>query len=122
MSRSISISFREEATGVDTSIEIQAPYHLLGGQRSSEAFWSIPRIAEVVIERLSSLGIADPVYFFGWDEMALLHKEISLLGQHLPSIDFHLETKAAWLSHLTYCYHLLVETAPKDSIPIFGIG
>ena len=122
MSRSISISYRDESTGADTSIEVGSPYDLLGGQRSSMAFWSIPRIKEVGIERLSELGVTDPVMFFGWDDLALLKREITLLAEHLPSIEFDIETKCAWLSHLTYCYHLLRQTAPKASTPLFMIG
>jgi hypothetical protein len=94
MSRSISISYRDDATGADTPIEIPSPYDLLGTQRSSMAFWSIPRIKEVGIETLAELGVTDPVYFFGWEEMDLLDREITLLGQQLASIDFHAETKA----------------------------
>ena len=122
MSRSISISYRDEATGLDTAIDVSSPYDLLGGQRSSMAFWSIPRIKEVGIERLSELGVTDPVIFFGWNDLALLKREIALLAEHLPSIDFHVETKCAWLSHLAYCYHLLDETAPKAATPVFMIG
>jgi hypothetical protein len=121
MSRQISISYRGES-GADTSIEVQAPFYLLGTQRNSKAFWSIPRVKEIGIDRLAELGVADPVGFYGWEEMPLLDREITLLRQHLASIDFHVATKAAWLSHLVYCYHLLVETAPKASMPVFDIG
>jgi len=54
--------------------------------------------------------------------MALLDRELTLLQQHLASIDFHGETKAEWLENLSYCYHLLIQTAPKTSTPIFGVG
>jgi hypothetical protein len=84
MSRSISISYRDDGTGADTSIQIRSPYDVLGTQRSSMAFWSIPRIKEVGIERLAELGVTDPVYFFGWEEMALLDREITLLRHRLP--------------------------------------
>jgi hypothetical protein len=54
--------------------------------------------------------------------MADLGREITLLQQNLESIDFDPEIKAQWLSHLVYCYSLLVQTAPKKSIPEFTIG
>lgn len=52
----------------------------------------------------------------------MLGREIELLAKHLPGIDFSAEVKASWLSHLTYCYHLLIATAPKESRPILSIG
>ena len=104
------------------SVEIRPPYDLLGTQRPSMRFWSIPRIKEVGVERLAILGESDPVYFSGWDNMALLGREIALLGQHLAEFNFDLEAKASWLSHLTYCYHLLKETAPKESELRFEVG
>lgn len=122
MSRSISISYRDETSGQDIPIEVRSPYDLLGTQGSSKHFWSIPRIKQIGIQRLAELGVTDPVYFFGWGEMKLLDHEIKLLAEHLGSIEFHSETKATWLSNLTYCYHVLIESAPKKSIPIFGIG
>ena len=54
--------------------------------------------------------------------MADLWREIVLLQHHLESIEFDSEIKAQWLSHLVYCYFLLVQTTPKDSIPEFTIG
>jgi hypothetical protein len=122
MSRSITLSYRLHPDAPDNYIEIPAPYYLLGGQLSSISFWSNPRIKEIGIERLAILGECDPVYFFGWEEMPLLAREIALLSQHLPSINYTLEIKAQVLAHLTYCYHLLIETAPPSSFPIFGIG
>jgi hypothetical protein len=77
---------------------------------------------EVGIERLSGLGVTDPIIFFGWEDMKLLEHEISLLHEHLAGIDFPVETKAEWLANIVYCYHLLIETAPKTSTPIFSIG
>lgn len=121
MSRRITISY-DDASGANRDIEVRPPYFLLGTQRTSKAFWSLPRIKEVGIERLAELGVLDPVYFSGWEEMAILDREITLLRQHLASIEFHVETKVAWLSHLTYCYQLLVETAPKEARPVFGVG
>lgn len=58
------------------------------------AFWSLPRIKAVGIERLAELGVLDPVYFTGWEDMALLERELELLRRHLASIDFHVETRS----------------------------
>src|SRR5207302_3965337 len=112
----------ENAAGKDIDIEICPPYYLLGTQRSSMKFWSIPRLKEIGIERLTILGEADPVNFWGWDHMAVLGREIELLAKHLESIDFSPKTKAEWLSHLMFCYHLLIASTPKQCTPKFGIG
>lgn len=85
-------------------------------------FWSIPRLRELGITRLTDLGVGDPINFIGWDMIADLQREITLLHQHLESLEFESELKAQWLSHLVYCYWLLVQTAPKDSVPNFWIG
>ena len=85
-------------------------------------FWSLPRIGEIGIVRLAQLGVTDPVMFFGWEDLALLRREITLLDTSLASIDFPLETKASWLCNLIYCYHALAEAAPKESTPVFVIG
>lgn len=122
MSRSISISYRDARTGQSTSIEVRPPYFLLGSQRSSMAFWSLQRIKGAGVVRLAELGVTDPVNFIGWEEVGILGREIAALGENLASFPYHAESKAAWLSHLTYCYHLLRETAPADSIPEFCIG
>jgi hypothetical protein len=122
MSRNIVISYVDAATGQEVPIDVPAPYFLFGTQRPSMRFWSIPRIKDVGVERLAILGHSDPVWFAGWDDLAILNREIALLGQHLEEFDFYPESKAEWLSHLTYCYHLLRETAPKDAEPRFEIG
>jgi hypothetical protein len=122
MSRSINIRYRHAANGPETPIEVRPPYYLLGTQHTSQRFWSIPRLREIGITQLTELGVSDPVYFIGWEMMADLGREILLLQQHLESIEFELEIKAQWLSHLVYCYHLLVQTAPKESVPVFTIG
>jgi hypothetical protein len=122
MSRSIHIGSRKAPGDSDTRIDVPAPYFLLGGQRSSMAFWSIPRIREIGIVRLAELGEGDPVYFTGWDEMQLRGKELSLLQEHISTISFDLQTKLEWLCHLILCYYLLIETASRDSSPVFGIG
>jgi hypothetical protein len=122
MSRSISIGYRQQADGPETPIEVRAPYYLLGTQSTSKRFWATPKLREVGITQLAELGASDPVCFIGWDMMADLDREITLLRQHLGSIEFDPELKSQWLSHLVYCYHLLVLTAPKESAPEFTIG
>jgi hypothetical protein len=121
MSRSISIRYID-ANGQDHDIEVGEYRELLGGQRSSMTFWSIPEIKQAGIERLSELGVTDPVIFYGWEDMALLAREIELLNKHLPNIDYDVKTKAYTLSQLIYCYQLLVGTAPRDSTPSLMIG
>ena len=121
MSRSIDIWY-EDAAGKEMPIEIRAPYYLLGCQQTGLRFWSIPRLKEIGIERLAILGETDPIGFWGWDDLALLGRETDLLSLYLAEIDFDPEMKASWLSHLTYCYHLLRETAPTDSRPVCTIG
>ena len=122
MSREISIGYRQDDRGPETPIEVRAPYYLLGTQSTSKQFWSIPRLREVGITQLTELGVTDPVYFVGWEMMADLGREIALLQEHLASIEFDPDLKATWLSHLVYCYSLLIQTAPKDSTPVFTIG
>jgi hypothetical protein len=68
------------------------------------------------------LGVSDPVFFYGWKDLELLRREINLLDANLASIDFPPEAKASWLCNLIYCYHVLTETAPKESEPWFIIG
>ncbi|MGC3968391.1 MAG: hypothetical protein QM775_13755 [Pirellulales bacterium] len=71
MSRSIHIGY-EDSNGRKVAIDIRSPYNLLGGQEASLAFWGLPLLKEIGIERLAILGQADPVYFYGWDEMVVL--------------------------------------------------
>jgi hypothetical protein len=122
MSREVNIGYRSAADGSETAIEIRAPYFLLGTQATSRRFWSLPRLREVGITQLTELGVIDPVDFVGWDMLANLRREIGLLQDHLPEIDFDPDLKAWWLAHLVYCYSLLVFTAPPDSTPILTIG
>src|SRR5262245_55348658 len=103
MSRSISIGYRQRAGAPETPIEVPAPYYLLGTQSTSMRFWAIPRLREGGITQLTELGVTDPVYFIGWEMMADLDREITLLRQHLGSIEFDPELKAQWLSHLVHC-------------------
>jgi hypothetical protein len=122
MSRSINIGYRYDPHGPEAASEVRPPDFLLGTQSTSKRFWSIPRLREIGITELTELGIGDPIYFIGWDSMAELGREILLLQANLESIDFHSELKAQWLSHLIYCYYLLIQSAPKESIPEFTIG
>jgi hypothetical protein len=122
MSRGISISYREEHTGRDVDVQVDLSRDVLGGQRSSMSFWGLPRLRELGITRLSELGVTDPVIFWGWDGLAELRRELRLLDDNLASVDFDLATKALWLGNLIHCYHLLAETAPPGSTPVFSIG
>jgi hypothetical protein len=122
MSREINIGYRNEDAGPEVEIEVRAPYFLLGTQATSMKFWSLPRLRELGIMQLTELGVLDPVYFVGWDMMADLHREIGILQEHIACIEFDPDIKASWLSHLVYCYYLLILTAPKESTPVFTIG
>ena len=122
MSRSIVIGYWDEARRVDTQIEVEEPYYLLGTQSLSKQFWSMPRLREVGIAHLTVLGESDPVQFYGWDQLAVLWREIELLQRHLRDVDFDPEVKSRWAAHLTYCYLLLVATAPPQFVPHFEIG
>jgi hypothetical protein len=121
MSRQIHISYTD-AAGEGIVIRIPAPYYLLGTQAASMAFWALPRLKEVGIERLSLLGVMDPVGFQGWDDMAVLKREIDLLAGQAADLDFDPETTARWIEHLTFCHDLLTATTPPDATPVFDIG
>ncbi|MDY3556761.1 hypothetical protein R5W24_005931, partial [Gemmata sp. JC717] len=122
MSRSIDIGYRPENGGALVPIELPAPYYLFGTQRLSMEFWSLPRLREIGLTRLTDLGVTDPVYFVGWEDMAELEREIALLQQHLRSIAFYPEPLAGWLSHLVYCHGLLSLVTPEGSAPELCIG
>lgn len=122
MSRSIAIGYRRNADDRMTYIKVRSPYDLLGTQGTSMRFWSILKLKEIGIIQLTLLGVCDPVSFDGWENMAELGHEITLLQQNLETIAFDPEIKAQWLSHLIYCYFLLIQMAPKDSIPVLTIG
>ena len=79
MSRSIYIGYRHEPHGEETKIELRPPYYLFGFQRRSLAFWSQPKLKEAGIERLTILGEAAPISFSGWDDMAVLGRELAIL-------------------------------------------
>jgi len=122
MSRSISIGYMESPGGPQVSIEISAPYYLLGTQQTSLQFWSLPIWERIGVKQLAALGRTDPVYFWGWEMMDELAEELRLYQEHLAEIEFQPEVKAAWLAHLIYCYSLLVSQTPRDSIPELVIG
>jgi hypothetical protein len=122
MSRAISIGYRRGTGDLGTSIDVANPYYLLGTQELSMQFWSNPRLKQLGISQLSELGTTDPIYFCGWDGIAELHQELTILQRELPNIEFHPELKAKWLSHLVYCYCLLVSSAPRGSEPELSIG
>jgi hypothetical protein len=122
MSREVNIGYRLSDDGPETAIEVRAPYFLLGTQATSKQFWGLPRLREIGITQLAELGVSDPVYFVGWDMLADLRREIGLLQDHLADIEFDSDLKASWLSHLVYCYSLLVLTAPPESTPVLTIG
>jgi hypothetical protein len=122
VSRSITIGYRRVADGPLTPIDVRPPYYLLGTQEASLQFWGLPKLKEIGIARLSELGVVDPICFIGWDMVDDLGREIEVLHEHMRELDFYPELKAQWLSHLAYCYHLLLATAPKECIPEFDIG
>jgi hypothetical protein len=122
MSREINIGYRYEDNGAETTIEVRAPYFLLGTQSTSMRFWSLPQLRQIGIKQLTELGVGDPIYFVGWDMMADLQREITLLQEHIADFEFDPDLKATWLSHLVYCYFLLILAAPKESVPVFMIG
>ena len=121
MSRGISISYMNPA-GNWVDVYVRSPYEFLGAQRTSKMFWGLPVLREIGIERLTELGVGDPVSFLGWEDMELLRFELELLSKHMEDIAFYPEEKSAYLAHLTYCYHLLVASAPRDTTPEMLIG
>ena len=122
MSRPISISYRNPTDDFNTSIEIRAPYFLFGTQRTSEKFWALPLWRSLGVTRLSELGHLDPIYFSGWDMLDVLAKEIRTFQDHFSEIEFEPDVKSCFLAHLVYCHSLLIETAPRNSIPEMTIG
>lgn len=121
MSRKIRIGYRLWGD-TETTIKIRPPYDMLGGENNNIKFWSIPRLKDLGITYLSELGVTAPVYFVGWEMIESLGREIALLHQHLDTISFEpAELKAQMLSHLAYCYHLLLLEAPKESEPRFSV-
>jgi hypothetical protein len=122
MSRSIDIEFKDPISGATTVLEIRNPYSLFGTQQSSKTFWSLPEIEKLGIKRLTELGHLDPIYFQGWEDLALLRSEIDIIIKNIDAIPFRSELKAEWLSHLVYCYALLVQSAPNNSVPRLTIG
>jgi hypothetical protein len=121
LSRAISIGYEVQGSG-RVSIDTPGSMDVLGGQRSSMRFWALPRLREAGIERLTILGETDPVIFWGWEDMNVLRRELDLLEQVLPSLDFDDACKKEWMQRLRYCYDLLIKTAPPHSAPTFMIG
>ncbi len=119
MSRSISIWYKQE--GKDTDIET-GNRDLLGTQQDSLQFWSLPRLAALGLKELTVLGYTDPVSFTGWDELAALDREVTLLEIHIADIPFDEVLKARWIANLRYCLDKLVWITPPDAIPVLMIG
>lgn len=119
MSRTIAIWYNQD--GVDIDIEIDQE-SLLGGQRSSMAFWNKPILKEIGLKELTRLGYTDPIFFSGWEHLSLLEKEISILENNLGKLHFHSEYEKKWIKNLRYCLNKLTNTAPKDAIPHYSIG
>ena len=122
MSRSISIAYQLEPGGDAIEIEIRPPYYLLGTQRTSKLFWSLPIWEAIGVTRLAELGTTDPVYFYGWEMMEVLSAELTLMHKNASLAEFDHDIFATYLSHLIYCHHLLTSTAPLDTIPQLSIG
>jgi len=120
MSRSISVWYKG-ADGQAVDVDI-GNNDLLGTQMASMAFWSLPIHETLGIVRLSELGISDPVWFTGWNELATLEREVAILEQHIESIPFSEELRARWIRNLRLCVDRLKSSAPPDSIPEFMIG
>jgi len=122
MSRDIYISYELLPDGPKVDIEVRAPFYLFGTQRTSMTFWSLPDWSKLGVKRLAELGVSDPIYFYDWDMMDELNSEIRIFQDNITMLPFYPELKAQWLSHILYCYHLLIMTAPKDSRPLLTIG
>jgi len=122
MSRSITIGYQMQRGGETTYIDVRSPYDLFGTQGNSTEFWSLPIWSEIGVTQLSVLGHSDPICFVGWDMMDELAAEIRNIHDNLSAVDSYPELKSTCISHLTYCYHLLISTAPSNSIPALTIG
>ena len=120
MSRSISIWFTE-ANGQEVDIDMGSN-ELLGGQHTSKNFWKLEVFEEIGVTRLRDLGVTDPVWFIGWEDINVLESEIILIETNKDKIPFHQEIKDRWISNLRICLNSLKEKAPRDSIPEFMIG
>ncbi len=85
-------------------------------------FWRLPIHMTLGVKRLAELGISDPVWFKGWEDLAILEKEVVALETHIDEIPFHEEPKRQWIRNLRACLDLLKNEAPTDSTPEFMIG
>lgn len=122
MGLDIAMWYRDASAGNDVRVDILYPYSTLGGISDSMQFWGIPRIRQIGIEQLAELGKWSPIFIREWAGLHQLGRELALLSQHFDSIEYGPKDKVAWLANLTYCYHLLREVAPKDSVPTIMIG
>ena len=120
MSRSIAVWYKNPG-GDDISVDV-GHNDLLGTQEASMAFWRLPIHQTLGIERLSQLGVLDPVWFKGWDDLLILEKEVRILEENLDRISFSEVLKARWTKNLRVCLDLLKSSAPRDSVPEFMIG
>jgi hypothetical protein len=120
MSRSIAVWYKC-ASGEDVDVDV-GHNDLSGCQEPSMEFWRLPIHTALGVQRLAELGILDPVWFKGWDDLAVLEKEVAALEAHIDSIPFHAELKSRWIRNLRICLDLLKKEAPSDSVPEFMIG
>lgn len=119
MSRSISVWSQQDKK--DTNIEV-GNRDLLGTQNSSKQFWSIQKLQDLGIDKLTKLGHTDPVSFTGWEELKLLEIEIGILEKNKKQSDFNIELRDRWIKNLRYCFDTLMEMAPNESVPHLMIG
>lgn len=122
MSRSISAWYRLGDEEHDIETPEERHYYLLGAQRPSMAFWSLPIMPRIGVVRLAQLAVLDPVCFSGWHDIAQLSLEIRALQEKAAEIDYDVSEKSRYIANLTYCYCRLVSTAPASSEPFFMIG
>ncbi len=120
MSRSISIWYTTAQVNL-LMMEV-GNRDVLGTQDASMEFWRLPVHRTIGVERLAELGITDPVWFKGWDDLRILEKEVAALEAHRDDIPFDDELKGRWIRHLRSCLELLKKVAPADSVPEFMIG
>ena len=119
MSRQISISYTKDNQITELNIH---ECFLFGHQSMSLEFWSLPILKEIGLQQLTVLGYADPIYFFGWEGLEDLDREITLLENNFDIINYDEETKKRWFRNLRSSLNRLIELSPKDSEPLFEIG
>ena len=122
MSRIICLSYKD-SNNEHISIELEFYQETLGGQSTSRRFWSLPILKDFGITKLTELGISDPVYFTGWEEISQLENEINLLIKCRPKIDFEPSHRLdEWIKNLVNGVKLLKEKCPDGCLPEFSIG